>query len=374
MVYLDMKLLSSLQELSNRSLLDETVRLAACERTATADLIAAISEVDARRLYLGESCASMFVYCTRILRLSEHAAYDRIETARLARRFPGVLDRLASGLLTLTNLRLLAPHLSAENVEALMQEAAHKSKHEVEQLIARLRPQPVVPAVIRKLPARPSSPTLVAGAEGPGAPAPVPTSAAAPLPSQPKPAVVQPLAPERYKVQFTVSSETRDKLRRVQDLMRHTVPNGDVAAILDRALSLLLEELERRKVGATERPRRTHPTGPESRHIPASVRRQVWKRDDGRCAYVGSHGRCTETGFLEFHHVRPYAAGGRAVVENIELRCKAHNGYEAELFFGESFIVRETRSEWGEDTGPGTSRLCEPVLASSTFRTILALR
>ena len=156
-----MKLLSSLHQLSDRFLLDQTARLAACECSATAELIAAIAEVDARRLYLGESCSSMFTYCTRVLHLSEHAAYDRIEAARLARRFPEVLEQLASGSLTLTNLRLLAPHLTAGNVEALTKETAHKSKHEVEQVIARLRPQPPVPSAIRKLPVRSPSPPLV---------------------------------------------------------------------------------------------------------------------------------------------------------------------------------------------------------------------
>jgi hypothetical protein len=317
-----MTLLSSLHQLSNTSLLNETVRLAARERGATVELIAAIAEVDARRLYLGESCSSMFVYCTRVLRLSEHAAYDRIEAARLARRFPVVLDQLASGSLTLTNLRLLAPHLTAARVEALMKEAAHKSKHELEQLVARLRPQPPVPATIRKLPDKASTPPLLAPEavrpEVLAAPVCVPPVVS--LPS--KPPVLQPLAPERYKVQFTVSSDTREKLRRVQDLMRHTIPNGDVAAIFDRALSLLLEDLEKRKVGATEHPRTACATGRGSRHIPASVKRHVWKRDEGRCAYVGSHSRCAETGF----------------------------------------IVRETRAEWFVETGPGTSRC--PVRAA----------
>ena len=357
MVYRCMKPLSSLHQLSNRSLLDETLRLAACERNATVELIAAIAEVDARRLYLGESCSSMFTYCTRVLHLSEHAAYDRIETARLARRFPMVLEQLASGSLTLTNLRLLAPHLTAGNVETLTKEAADKSKHEVEQLIARVRPQPPVPSTIRKLPERSLPQPPVADDRVRAEPQEAPVLLAAGVPAPSRPAIVRPLAPERYKVQFTVSSETREKLRRVQDLMRHIIPSGDVAAIFDRALSLLLEDLEKRKVGTTKQPRGTRSAAPGSRHIPASVRRQVWKRDSGRCSYVGSHGRCAETGFLEFHHVEPYAAGGRAVVENIELRCRAHNAYEAELFFGESkpSIVREVRSEWFVETGSRTS-------------------
>ena len=64
------------------------------------------------------------------------------------------------------------------------------------------------------------------------------------------------------------------------------------------------------------------------------MRRQVWARDGGRCAFLGKIGRCAERGFLEFHHVVPFAAGGAATVENIELRCRAHNAHEAELFLG----------------------------------------
>ncbi len=136
--------------------------------------------------------------------------------------------------------------------------------------------------------------------------------------------------------------------------MRHIVPNGDVAAIFDRALSLLLEDLEQKRVGATEHPRSGRTARHDSRHIPASVKREVWKRDRGRCAYAGSRGRCTETGFLEFHHVEPYAAGGRGDVGNIELRCRANNSYEAALFFGESqpSIVREARGLWKLVPGP----------------------
>jgi hypothetical protein len=57
-------------------------------------------------------------------------------------------------------------------------------------------------------------------------------------------------------------------------------------------------------------------------------------RDEGRCAFMGSEGQCAERGFLEFHHLVPYAAGGEATVEMVALRCRQHNGYEAELEFG----------------------------------------
>jgi hypothetical protein len=143
-----------------------------------------------------------------------------------------------------------------------------------------------------------------------------------------------PLAPERYKLQFTISRETHEKLRRVQALGRHVLPYGDPAEIFDRALTLLLQDLERRRCAAVRSPRLAREAAGGSRHIPASVKREVWRRDEGRCAYAGREGRCTERSFLEYHHVQPYAVGGLATTANIELRCRAHNAFEASLFFG----------------------------------------
>lgn len=183
----------------------------------------------------------------------------------------------------------------------------------------------------------------------------------APPPSPSRFAVVTPLAPERYKVQFTVSRDTHDKLRRAQDLLRHSIPNGDPAAIFDRALTLLLADLEHAKLAATVRPRAARPTASGSRHIPAAVKREIWKRDGGQCAFVGTQGRCTERGFLEFHHVQPYADGGAAAVENLELRCRAHNLHEAERYFGTRLplFVREGRAVaycFATRSGPSSGR------------------
>ena len=116
--------------------------------------------------------------------------------------------------------------------------------------------------------------------------------------------------------------------------MRHAVPNGDPATIVDRALSLLLEHVDRRKTAAAVRPRRAREAQPAGRTVPAAVRRAVWKRDAGQCVFQGTDGRCGETAFLEFHHVIPFAAGGMATIDNIQLRCRAHNAHEAMLFFG----------------------------------------
>jgi 5-methylcytosine-specific restriction endonuclease McrA len=133
----------------------------------------------------------------------------------------------------------------------------------------------------------------------------------------------------------------RDLLARLSLLAR----NGDPAAIFDRAVRLLLDHVERTKLGKAARPRREPAirpgtdndlrTPPPSRYLPRTVRRAVWRRDGGRCAFVSPTGlRCTERTFLEFHHVQPYAKGGPATVANISVRCRAHNHHASEVVFG----------------------------------------
>jgi 5-methylcytosine-specific restriction endonuclease McrA len=130
----------------------------------------------------------------------------------------------------------------------------------------------------------------------------------------------------------TIDEETQRKVERARDLLRHEIPDGDLAAIIDRALTLLVSKVERTKFGATPQPRtrQAAPVTTRSRRIPAAVRRAVWARDQGRCSFIGHDGRCGETGLLEFHHVIPFAASGPSTVENLELRCRPHNALEAE--------------------------------------------
>ena len=381
MLQRNMTTIDSLTHLSDAQLIARVHTLANDERRATVALIASLVEFEARRLFLAEGCSSLFTYCTQVLHLSEHAAYGRIEAARAARQFPVLLDLLADGALTLTAICLLAPHLTAENHQDVLGAARHKTKREVELLVATLRPTPAMPATVRKLPADQPPATPGVAATGPDLLfAPLDTTAVSDPPSRPTPAqprapsLVAPLAPERYKLQVTLSAESYHTLRRAQDLLRHSVPDGDLAAIVERALTLLVRELEQTKCAATDRPRTAPLARTRSRHIPANVRRDVWKRDGGQCAFVGTQGRCNERGFLEFHHVTPYADGGETVVENLELRCRAHNAYEAARWDGTLFARESAVSffELGPDrvevADSSTSIFSAPSLTSRSTK------
>ena len=275
----------------------------------------------------------MFAFCTRSLHMSEQAAYSRIEAARLSRRFPVIIDMIGDGRLSLATVGLLAPHLSEENCELLLDGASFQSKREVERLIAALHPQPDIPAMIRALPEtvdRTEAPPMAPPQAAP------PLSASAP--PQPVPElqrqVLAPLAPRKYLLRVTINEDTQRRFEHVRDLLRHEIPDGDPAVIIDRALALLVEATEKTKFAATRQNRKAREprdSDAQTRRIPAAVRREVWARDEGRCTFKGIDGRCAETGFLEFHHVIPYATGGPSTIENLELRCRAHNVYEAEL-------------------------------------------
>ena len=343
----------------------------------------------------------MFVYCTEILHLSEAEAYLRIAAARASREHPLLLTLLADGRLHLTAIAKLAPHLTLQNREALLKRATHRSKREIEDSWRSSRPAPDAPAVMRKLPdgrtgmparsvalrsggrrfmfelrpdgvaaldlqLRPDGvaaldPELRPGGVAPHEPGLPPDEVtatgvellpldAALLPASPRvrPTQVEPLAPGRYKVQFTASAELHDKLERLRALMRPSVPDGDLAAIVEQAVTEKLQRLEARRFARTQAPRKTlaqSETSPATRQIPAAVRRAVYERDDGRCRYEDEQGRrCTARQGLEFHHRLPFGRGGDHSVANISLACRCHNGYLAEVDYGREAIARHRRS------------------------------
>jgi hypothetical protein len=387
-----------LAALSDDDLLRRLAELLTRSRRVEADLVVHIAEADARRLYAREAFPSMFAYCTKALHLSESEAYLRIAAARASREHPAVLAMLGDGRLHLTGIALLAPHLTLENRDTLLRRATHRSKREIEELIAEIAPRPDVPALMRRLPERalssteaatstpsrmgnsvtrspaqvlespsgsasvrmsaePASPSIPPE-EGPVVISPEEASVSiwphASVPNSPRPlpsppaAVVQPLSPGRYKVQFTASAQLRDKLERLQALLRSQIPDGDLGAVVEVAVTDTLERLEARRFAATTRPRKSLSstnTSPGSRYIPAAVRRAVRARDGSQCRFVDASGRrCGERHRLTYHHVYPFGVGGDHRPENIHLTCQRHNQYLAERDYGREAMARCRRA------------------------------
>jgi hypothetical protein len=357
------------ESLSSSDLLSATRELVRRSHGVEAALLVHLGEIDERKLYLDWSFSSMFAFCVGELGFSEDVACNRIDIARAARRMPVILEALRSGQVHLAGLRLLAPHLTTENQEKVLAEAAGKSKRQIEELVARLSPQPPVPTVVRKLPGRPNPPPEASPAFSFAAAMPVaqpespPALAFAPPPAPPprrdeRRAVIAPLAEETFKFQFTASRSCHDKFRQAQDLLRHRIPDGDLATIVEKALDLLIEQVKKERF-ATGRKARPAPAEDadesSSRHIPDAIKREVFERDGGRCMFTDEHGRrCRETGALEFDHLDGFARTRLHRADRIRLLCRPHNQRAAERMYGRAFMERARASVDGLAAGPGT--------------------
>ncbi|MFI5006258.1 MAG: hypothetical protein ACHQKZ_02425 [Solirubrobacterales bacterium] len=295
-----------LESIPDDELLHRLAELMSQSRGVEADIVAHIAEVDERRLYAREAFPSMFAYCMSVLHLSEAEAYLRILAARASRRHPILLAMLADGRLHLTAIVRLAPHLTHENRDGILERATHRSKRQILELVAEIAPRPDLPVTVRKLPERRTlntashpvvpngidSPVLGLGPDRVAAqePTPEPNGAAvsapalqthaltvghdvsavpawvktpaSPLPpvaaSPVCPAAVEPLSPGRYRVQFTASGAFYRKLERLRALMGSRGPDADLAAVLEQAVTEKLERLEARRFARTSAPRKRH--------------------------------------------------------------------------------------------------------------------
>jgi hypothetical protein len=380
-----------LHGLSDAALIDGLSRSTCSGRRMLAELLAHLCEVEARRLHLDAGYPSLFAYCVSRLGFSEDEAYRRVEVARLARRVPAVFRLIAEGRLSLSAAALLKPHMLASNLAELVDAVSGKTVQAAREALATIFPRPDVPSSIRKLPAAAAVVRELTAAVVCTAPSLFEAGAAlesgiektppAPVRAVPPPTLaraVEPLATDRYKIQFTADAELQRKLELARDLLRHTLPSGDFGAIIGRALDLLVDEIMKRRFGMCAGPgrgsratRSPHDVGavspragvsagarttpldgsrvpggaPEktrtSTRVSRGTRRAVVERDGLRCAWHGPDGRrCDARAWLEVDHVQPRGLGGASDTRNLRVLCRSHNQRAAELAYGQQHVRR----------------------------------
>lgn len=316
------------------------------EKSESASALAHFAEFDWRKLYLAKGYPTMQAYCVAVLNHSDDEAQKRMQVARVGRRFPALFSALADGRLHLTGARLLAPHLTEENVDELIAGASGRTCAEIELMLGRrvVRLETMrtegSPAVIAA-----PSPTLEVALIDPNSAARQNEPAVAPPPKPgPTPIAVEssPSVPKPEPCAWVAIEKcVQEKLEYARALLSHRMPHASASMVLERALDDLIAKEEMHKFAAADQPRLARPSV-RPRHIPARVKRAVWKRDGGRCTFVGDDGhRCGSRKFIEFDHIDPVARGGKATVDRIRLRCRAHNQYEAERVFGATFMQRK---------------------------------
>ena len=334
----------------NQARLERRLRaLAWGEKQVLAGFLRHLAEFDRRQAYAPLGFPSLFEYCTRELGLSRDEAYLRIQAARISGDYPEILGMLARGELHLSVLAKISPHMNSLNAEKLLAGARGKTKREVERLVAGfLDAAPIQPDAIRFLPSPrqkeegsyleselrisfPAAPTSPAAAEGSPA-GPVSTS-----PGLPKGAD-GPLPARLVRISFTASEELLAKIDRAKALLRHKHPPGRLEPLVDEAFEVLLAKVDPGRRLPRKRVRAADPgqEKPGSSRIPRRIRDEVWRRDEGRCAFISDGGtRCPGVDWLEYDHILPWALGGSSLDPgNIRLACRTHNQLAAERIFG----------------------------------------
>jgi hypothetical protein len=354
-----------LSGVGNDELLAALSALVRRENDLMSDLLAHLAEMDERRLYLDLGFTSLFAYCTEALGLCKSSAGRRIAVARVCRKYPEAFARVARGELQLSVLSLLGQHLNAENAAELFEACSHKSCEQVEELLAARFPKPDVPEAIRRLPARAAARTPDGGSATGAAPLAsisepmrdagsardaAPTRSALPMQRR-----LEPLSPDRFGVRFTVDAEFRELLEEVRALASHREPSGDLMSLMKHGLEAYRRELKKDRFGIDKKVRRARSRRADdselasrSRYVAAAVTREVYLRDGGCCTFCSEDGRrCGERRFLELDHVTPWAVGGESTVENLRLRCRAHNQHAARRYFGAELVRAAVASQRG---------------------------
>ncbi len=367
-----------LASVSDQELQRELAALLASGSRTEARIIAHLAELEERRLHLKAGSESLFVYCTKRLNLSDSEAFHRITAVRVARRFPVVFALLERRDIHLTAIRLLRDYLTPDNHAELLAEASHKTKWQVQELIARRFPRsdvesrirklpppraraenrgaPVVPADVPRLPAVAAEmgPVDAASSFGTspvssalGEPA-LPRPVRARMPSLPIRGLTEPTSASQYRIQLNASAALKEKLELLRALTSHSNPEGDLAAMIERAVDLALAQVQRERFAKTDRPRkssarrviRADGKTRKRAHVPHSTQREIANRDGLRCTYLGAGGlRCDARAFLQIHHEHPWARGGDENADNLRLLCASHNHLLAEGEFGVAHVA-----------------------------------
>jgi 5-methylcytosine-specific restriction endonuclease McrA len=320
--------LPEVRSLRDDQLTERLYELRRRERHLQVEFLLHLAELDRRKLVEALGYRSLFVYCTEHLGLTKGSAFRRTNAARLLARFPILAAYLHDGRLNLTTLVELRDVLAEDRLDEILARAAGRSEEQVKELVAALRPRPAPPEMLRKLPQ--AAPAAVVAE---------PLAEAPPPPPRPAPRL-EPVTAELQVLRVTVDEAFVADLRAVRDMLGHQYPGGRLDEILHHCLRVTREHEERRRRGSGRTVEASAPP-PGSRYVPVAVRDEVWRRDRGRCTFVGSTGhRCDSTYQLELHHVVPHARGGASDVSNMKILCTAHNLHQARQDFGAEQVQR----------------------------------
>jgi hypothetical protein len=342
--------MKSLKNLSNNDLLNRLRRLVEKEQNLTIEILPHLVEVERRGLHLEKAYGTLTEYCIHELGYGDSSAGRRVRAARVIAKIPEVYDLLKKRELTFCAVVQVHGVLTPENKESLLPRLVGKSRSEIERILAEYLPPRKVadqakPTVVKKLVAVESAPAAASSSGAAGALAPelgeIPRHSDGSFPPTVKNSTpeMREVLEKMYEIRFAADEELMELIRWMKSHLSHKFPEG--ASFLE-IFKYAMKYYKDREDLTTNKPVRSVKTKPKTntRHIPKAVQREVWRRNQGRCAFIGSNGRrCNSEYNLQFdHYPIPFARGGPSTVDNLRLLCAKHNRFTAEQSYGEQCI------------------------------------
>jgi hypothetical protein len=356
----------------------ELKSLAADERRGLVQFLRRLDLLDREGGFELFKCTSAFEYLVKEHHLAEGTAWRRVNAMRLIRRFPQLEAALEDGRLNPTQLGILGPVLTLKNVDEVVRAATRLTKRQTEELAVTIVPRKVPAPGLRKLPApraarlglelEPLSPVMglttlqptpgrgpspdrtAAATGGPTTHAPVTALPAtqvmaSPVTAVPRAVGIAPVSKGEWQWRVRMDEGRMAKLERLEGMLAHVIPNGDLERIFDQMLDDSLA-LQGKKRGFVEpsRPPRPAPAKPatpgERAPVSRAVRAEVLKRDGYRCTWTHSDGtRCAATSRLEMDHLEPARETGSSGAEDLTTRCRFHNQLRARRRYGRAYVA-----------------------------------
>ena len=339
-------MLDNLDKLSNEEVKESIIKLRSQERDCEVDLLHHLVEIEKRDLHLAWGYSSLFTYLVNSLGYSEACASRRVRVSRLISKYPEIPRMLRAGETNLTSLSLVSKVLEDDLGlgNSLLSQIANKPSREVEELVQAFKPEvPKLKEFIRPVK------VMVSKAQNKSDTSKNLTNLFCNLQESPKEEEIKSQVPcsseVRFEVRCTLSKDVRQKLSQAQNLMVHKL-KGDMA--LENVFNELLDcylgnHSKERKVRKVTRVAKNVTTESEAssrrKAIPASVKREVFARDQYCCSYRSEGGtKCCKTSNLEIDHITPVALGGDNSLSNLRLVCREHNQFLARKIFGREFV------------------------------------
>jgi len=377
------KLKKELKTISDNQFLSKIKALNNRERKLKLTVLFHLKEIDKRELYLALGYHSLFEFCTRHLGYTRSSACRRIQAARCVGDFPEAADMLLAGELNLSVISLISGILTKENIKDILALVAGKSYPDAEIAIVMYKPierktrdkiKPVSVLEKRSTPDVGSDPGVNnysksfnvetdSGEKSAEITPDVETDPAGTAETDKRDEEAE--VKQKFKLEFMVNPEFLKKVEEIRSELSRKYPSGVSFEIL---FNIVMDEyLERRSherrikrrekeksskkrkrksLSEDNRKREKKKSGRRTRDIPAAVRDEVYRRDKGRCSFVGRNGtRCNSTWNLEIDHIVPFARGGDSSPCNLRLLCGRHNRLEAERAYGKDFMRKYIRKE-----------------------------